>query len=80
MREAQPVNPLAPHLTNELSPEAEAACYRRAIYRKAGARVGSFENCSGAVGLLFFRFEAPAEMDEVLLNDYEHIRVLVEEH
>lgn len=64
----------------ELSPEAEAACYRRVIYRKAGTRVGSFENCSGAVGLLFFRFEAPAEMDEVLLNDYEHIRVLVEEH
>ena len=65
------------YLGLELSPAAEAACYRRVMFQEVNAHVDSFENCSGALGLLFFHFGSQAEMDEVLLNDYEHIRVLV---
>lgn len=61
----------------ELSPKAKAACYRRVMYQEPGTPVEAFANCSGALGLLFFRFDSLEEMDEVTLNDYEHIRVLV---
>ena len=65
------------YLGLELSPEAEAACYRRVMYQEPGTYADAFDNCSGALGLLFFRFDSLEKMDKVLLNDYEHIRALV---
>lgn len=62
----------------ELSPEAQAACYRRVMFEEPNTLIDSFENCSGTLGELFFAFDSPEEMDAILLNDYEHIKVLVD--
>ena len=61
----------------EFSAAAKAACYRRVMFQEVGTHVDTFENCSSALGLLFFHFDTLAEMDAVLLNDYEHIHVIV---
>ena len=61
----------------ELSDEAEAACYRKAMFQEPHTPVGRIENARGVLGILFFHFETASAMAEVLLNDYEHIHVLV---
>lgn len=62
----------------ELSPEAEAACYRRVIYQEEGAPVQAFDGANKALGILFLRFGGQDEMRGFVSDPSSHVRVVVE--
>lgn len=61
----------------ELSPEAEAACYRKVLYQEPGARVHRFDGADKALGILFFEFDDEPKMRDVMGNPRENMKVVL---
>ncbi len=61
-----------------LSPVAEAACYRKVPFVEEGAHVERCEHAGHVFGVLFFRFDDAAEMNLMMDNIDDHVKVFVE--
>ena len=61
----------------ELNPELFGHLYREDIFRRKGEAVGAYENASGIIGILYFRFASRAEAETYLYDIPRHLRVRV---
>ena len=57
------------------SPLAKKCLVRENIQKRIGDEVRPFERCNDLVGLNFFHFESKKDMDEVMCNMYESMKV-----
>lgn len=57
------------------SPLAKKCLVRESIQKKTGDEVRPFERCNDLVGLNFFHFDTKKDMDEVMCNMYDSMKV-----
>ena len=62
----------------ELHPELSGHLYREEIFRRKGESVGTYENSSGIIGILYFYFASRAEAETYLydMSWYLQVRVM----
>lgn len=62
----------------ELHPELSGHLYREEIFRRKGESVGTYENSSGIIGILYFHFASRAEAETYLydMSWYLQVRVM----
>ena len=62
----------------ELHPELSGHLYREEIFRRKGEAVGTYENASGIIGILYFHFASRAEAETYLydMSWYLQVRVM----
>ena len=61
----------------ELNPELFGHLYREDIFRRKGEAVGAYENASGIIGILYFRFASRAEAEKYLYDMSWYLQVHV---
>ncbi|MGO5207431.1 GNAT family N-acetyltransferase [Bacillota bacterium LCP21S3_F9] len=61
----------------ELHPELSEHLYREDIFRRKGETVGTYENASGIIGILYFRFASRAEAETYLYDMSGYLQVHV---
>ena len=61
----------------ELHPELFGHLYREDIFRRKGETVGTYENASGIIGILYFRFASRAEAETYLCDMSWYLQVHV---
>ena len=61
----------------EYSDLAKQALVREEVQKKMGERVCPFERCNDLVGLSFLHFKSQSDMDEVMCNTNETMKVLL---
>ena len=61
----------------ELHPELFGHLYREDIFRRKGETVGTYENASGIIGILYFHFASRAEAETYLCDMSWYLRVHV---
>ena len=61
----------------ELHPELSGHLYREDIFRRKGEAVGTYENASGIIGILYFRFASRAEAETYLYDMSWYLQVHV---
>ncbi|MGO5273107.1 GNAT family N-acetyltransferase [Bacillota bacterium LCP21S3_A4] len=61
----------------ELNPELFGHLYREDIFRRKGEAVGAYENASGIIGILYFRFASRAEAEMYLYDMSWYLQVHV---
>ncbi len=61
----------------ELHPELSGHLYREDIFRRKGEAVGAYENASGIIGILYFRFASRAEAEKYLYDMSWYLQVRV---
>lgn len=61
----------------ELCPELSGHLYREDIFRRKGETVGTYENASGIIGILYFHFASRAEAETYLYGMSEYLWVHV---
>ena len=63
----------------QLSQAAEDVCYRKVMYKESGSSVEALDGANKALGILFFKFESESEMDGLLSEIGNHVKVAVNE-
>ena len=61
----------------ELHPELSEHLYREDIFRRKGETVGTYENASGIIGILYFHFASRAEAETYLYDMSRYLQVHV---
>ena len=61
----------------ELHPELSGHLYREEIFRRKGETVGTYENASGIIGILYFHFASRAEAETYLYDMSRYLQVRV---
>ena len=61
----------------ELHPELSGHLYREDIFRRKGETVGTYENASGIIGILYFHFVSRAEAETYLYDMSRYLQVHV---
>ena len=61
----------------ELHPELSEHLYREDIFRRKGETVGTYENASGIIGILYFHFASRAEAETYLYDMSWYLQVHV---
>ena len=61
----------------ELCPELSGYLYREEIFRRKGESVGPYENASGIIGILYFRFTRREEAEKYLYDMSRYLQVHV---
>ena len=61
----------------ELHPELSGYLYREEIFRRQGEAVGTYENASGIIGILYFHFASRTEAETYLYDMPWYLRVRV---
>ena len=61
----------------ELHPELSGHLYREEIFRRKGEAVGTYENASGIIGILYFHFASRAEAETYLYDMSRYLQVRV---
>lgn len=61
----------------ELHPELSEHLYREDIFRRKGEAVGTYENASGIIGILYFHFASRAEAETYLYDMSWYLQVHV---
>ena len=61
----------------ELHPELSGHLYREEIFRRKGESVGTYENASGIIGILYFHFASRAEAETYLYDMSWYLQVHV---
>ena len=61
----------------ELHPELFGHLYREEIFRRKGETVGTYENASGIIGILYFHFASRAEAETYLYDMSGYLQVHV---
>lgn len=61
----------------ELHPELSGYLYREEIFRRKGEVVGTYENASGIIGILYFHFASRAEAETYLYDMSWYLQVHV---
>lgn len=61
----------------ELHPELSGHLYREDIFRRKGESVGTYENASGIIGILYFHFASRAEAEKYLYDMSWYLQVRV---
>ena len=61
----------------ELHPELSGHLYREDIFRRKGETVGTYENASGIIGILYFHFASRAEAEKYLYDMSWYLQVHV---
>ena len=61
----------------ELHPELSEHLYREDIFRRKGEMVGTYENASGIIGILYFHFASRAEAETYLYDMPWYLQVRV---
>lgn len=61
----------------ELHPELSGYLYREEIFRRKGEAVGTYENASGIIGILYFHFASRAEAKTYLYDMSKYLQVHV---
>ena len=61
----------------ELHPELSGHLYREEIFRRKGETVGTYENASGIIGILYFHFASRAEAETYLYDMSWYLQVHV---
>ena len=61
----------------ELHPELSGHLYREEIFRRKGEAVGTYENASGIIGILYFHFASRAEAETYLYDMSWYLQVHV---
>lgn len=61
----------------ELHPELSGHLYREDIFRRKGESVGTYENASGIIGILYFHFASRAEAETYLYDMSWYLQVHV---
>ena len=61
----------------ELHPELSGHLYREDIFRRKGEAVGTYENASGIIGILYFHFASRAEAETYLYDMSWYLQVHV---
>lgn len=61
----------------ELHPELSGHLYREDIFRRKGETVGTYENASGIIGILYFHFASRAEAETYLYDMSWYLQVHV---
>ena len=61
----------------ELHPELSGYLYREEIFRRKGEAVGTYENASGIIGILYFHFASRAEAETYLYDMSWYLQVHV---
>lgn len=61
----------------ELSPKLARHLYREELFRRKGERVGTYENASGILGILYFRFTNRQEAETYLYDMPRYLQVHV---
>ena len=61
----------------ELHPELSGHLYRENIFRRKGEAVGTYENASGIIGILYFHFVSRAEAETYLYDMAWYLQVHV---
>ena len=61
----------------EYSDLAKDALVREVVQKKMGEQVRPFERCNDLVGLNFFHFKSQADMDEVMCNTNDSMKVIL---
>lgn len=59
----------------EYSQGARQALVREVIQKRPGEKVHAFERCNDLVGLNFYRFDSPRDMEEVMCHPYNSMKV-----
>lgn len=60
-----------------LHPELSRHLYREDLFRRKGEAVGTYENASGIIGILYFRFASRAEAEAYLYDMSRYLQVHV---
>ncbi len=59
------------------SPEFTGHLYREEIFRRKGETIGTYENASGIIGILYFHFASRAEAETYLYDISRYLQVRV---
>lgn len=70
-------NQLGMYAGYELHPELSGYLYREEIFRRKGEAVGTYENTSGIIGILYFHFASRAEAETYLYDMSRYLQVHV---
>lgn len=65
------------HAGYELRPELSGYLYQEEIFHRKGESVGPYENASGIIGILYFRFTRREEAEKYLYNMSRYLQVHV---
>ena len=63
--------------TIEFSEKLENRIIKKCLYKKAGDKIEYFDNAAKALGIIFMKFENQEEMNTILKNINNYIRVIV---